>query len=269
MPLRQKLLAVSVIATCTTAVCLRAIARQSSNDEQAIELAQKLANVQRNWGGPSMNSPDANLVLKETGRRDAGSFMAVSYRLVAKGLPAEKTYTLVTVSFDLKTAPVMQGVTLDGAGMAICAGRDGTCGNSAKPNDPIDLVIPAAKGEPKRFGLVSDDGESKAFAYAVPFPLRSENHGCSIESLLLLQNGEAVLLHGGGFPPGADVRYDTSSEGESHSANLRADESGNVWSVALPFVAGKSHGATKASFKSGSCNPSLTYQWGAGSYKLQ
>lgn len=37
--------------------------------------------------------------------------------------------------------------------------------------DPINLKVVAGRGEPKLFGVISDDGRFRVFAEVVPFPI--------------------------------------------------------------------------------------------------
>ncbi|MGH9730147.1 MAG: hypothetical protein ACRD4A_00500, partial [Candidatus Acidiferrales bacterium] len=231
--------------------------------------ASRLADIQRNWGSKKMNSPGASITLKETSRRGTGSQTVVFYRIIADGMPKDKLYSLVLTSFDLQPKLILAGITIDERGQAVCSGLPGACGDREKPNDPVDLGLVAAKGEPKRFTLVSEDGTVKAFNYAILFPVQGADGGCSIEEILLLQHAEAVLLQGFGFPPNSTVHMKAMSETEQHEADLKADGSGDVFTVLLPYVKGKTDGTGSVTFASQTCSPSLTYQWGLHSYREQ
>jgi hypothetical protein len=142
-----------------------------------------LAKLQKHFG-KDMNSPGVELSLKETNRSRSGDRTLVTYSLYGVGLPPDTTYTLIQVQLDGTMAKVMEGVTLNSKGEAICAGREGTCSGDG-PNDPVDLVAYAGKGEPKRFGLVSDDeAHVKGFVAVVPFPNAKSDKGCRLESII-------------------------------------------------------------------------------------
>ena len=70
-----------------------------------------------------------------------------------------------------------KGVTLNSSGLAICAGRPGTCGTADNPDDPIDVIVQPIPGEPVRLGLISADGTTKVFAKIVPNPLHGDDPG--------------------------------------------------------------------------------------------
>lgn len=242
------------------------------NSPQAIARAQqgaaRLANIQRNWG-PKMNSPGASITLKETSRRSTGKQTVVFYRIIVSGMPNDKLYSLILTSFDLQPKSIMEGITLDESGQAVCSGQPSGCGDPGKPNDPIALGLVAAKGEPKRFSLVSQDGRVKAFTYVIPFPISGADRGCSIDAILLLQHGEAVLFHGSGFAANSAVHMNAMSETEQQENDLKADSSGDVFTVLLPYVKGKTDGKGTVTFESQTCSPSLTYLWGLHSFHEQ
>ncbi|HEV2490144.1 MAG TPA: hypothetical protein VGT03_10075 [Candidatus Acidoferrales bacterium] len=216
-----------------------------------------------------MNSPGASISLKETSRKSTGRQTVVFYRIMTSGMPKDGLYQLVLTSFDLQPKPIQWGISLDESGQAVCSGQAGGCGQAGEGNDPIDLGLVAAKGEPKRFTLVSQDGKVKAFAYVVPFPIKASDGACSIEAILLLQHAEAVLIQGAGFAANSTVHMKSSSESEVIEGELKADVSGNVFTVLLPYVKGKTDGTGKVSFTSPACSPSLTYQWGLHSFQEQ
>jgi len=231
------------------------------------ENASRLANLLTRWG-PPMNSPGAEIHLKQIDERSEEGHRAIVYRLFATGFPKEGL-ALEEVSMDLEITPVMEGVSLDESGQAICPGKPGTCGDTAKPNVPVNFVVSAAKGEAKRFSLVSEDGMIKAFTYVVPFPISGKDAACSVEAILLSENADALLVRGSGFKPQAAVRHTVVSEGETQQSNITANQNGEFSDVELPATKGKTKGTAAASFQSNNCNPSLSYDWGEGSYQLQ
>lgn len=251
-----------MVAVVIAIVCGSAIAQDSpeENSPEAVARAQQsvshLANIQMNWG-LKMSSPGVSVVVKETARKSTGQQTVVFYRIFTSGMPKDKTYSLVTTPFNLQSMVATNGVTLDDSGQAMTSGS------------PLDLGVVAAKGEPKRFSLVSDDGQSKAFFYVTPFPVKGTDHGCTVEETLLLQHAEAVLIQGSGFPPSSTVHMKASSEKEVHEGDLKADALGNVSTVLLPFVKGKTDGRASVALSSLTCSPSLKYQWGLHSYQEQ
>ena len=108
-------------------------------------------------------------------------------RLYAAGVPKDTIWSLIAWPVTQKSpSTVLQGITLDDSGLAVCAGTRGTCGSSAKPNDPIDLPTRPVPGEPVRLALVSTDRKIKVFAKTVPVPLRGEDKTCAVEATVLM-----------------------------------------------------------------------------------
>jgi hypothetical protein len=164
--------------------------------------------------------------------------------LYTEGLPKDGIYSIVSWPVTQKApGESLKGVILDSSGQAICAGTPGTCvGN--KPDDPIDLVFRPLPGEPVRIGLVSADGATRAFAKIVPVPLRGEDHGCSVEAVLLAPASEVVLIEGSGFPAKSELAVDSDSEGERQSRKHSVDADGRYSSAMLPYnkrATGHSH----------------------------
>src|ERR1700743_2825432 len=189
--------------------------------------------------GPKASTPGASLVLKESER--AGT--TVKYRLIAGGLPKEGVYSIVTWPVTQKgPSQALSGVTLDASGLAVCAGRAGTCGTADKPNDPIDITFQPIPGEPVRLGLVSADNATRVFAKVIPVPLRGEDRGCRVEATLLTPGAELVLIEGLGFPPTRDLTLESNSEGERHEGKGKTDGDGRYVSAVLPYKQGLAAG---------------------------
>ena len=249
----------SLIATIAVA--------QGADEAQLDQNVQKLIATQRAWG-TRMNSASATLELKEISRGMSNGHTVVRYRMLTSGLPTDKFYSVILWQLGGQPQTNLSGVTLDETGTAICAGGPGSCGGT-KPNDPIDLVMMAGLGETKRLGLVASDQTARAFASVVPFPNRATEAGCNLEATLVTPNAEAMMLSGSGFKPGARLDVEIISEGEKQHPAATANENGIYEGVVLPFKKGLTKGRTQVSVRSGNCNPSVSFPWGADSYALQ
>ncbi len=219
---------------------------------------ETLAKLHEAWG-PAASSPHATLTIKEV----AHSGSTVTLRLFAQGLPKDGSYALLGWPVTQKMpTEVLKGITLDASGMAICAGRPGTCGKPEKPDDPIDLMLTPIAGEPVRLALVAADGKTKAFAKLVPIPLTGVNEGCTVNATLLTPGGELLLVEGSGFEPKSEVRMTGNSEGEIHSKRANADAAGHYVTAILPFKEGLAHGTIQIQLKSAQCAPAVKVDWG-------
>ena len=220
--------------------------------------------MHKGWS-PKASTPQTSITLKETER--SGSL--ITYRLYAIGLPRDQHYSLVSWPVTQREPGVLlSGVTVDGSGLAICAGKPGDCGLPDKPDDPIDLKINPVKGEPFRVALISPDGKTKAFAKAVPIPNQATDGGCSLQATLLLPGAVEVAIEGSGFAPNADLTLETNSSGERQSKKAKADSDGTYYSAILPYKQGESRGTAEVKIKSSSCSPAVSFDWGASARLL-
>ena len=218
------------------------------------------------WKG-TLNSPGVEFSVKEISRSRAADRTLVKYELYASGLPKDATYTLVEIKISGKVVQSIDGVTLDTNGMAICAGRPGTCSGKG-PNSPIDVVLFAGKSEPKRLSLVSNDAAHlRGIASVIPFPNAATDHTCRLESVIGTPKGEVTYIQGTGFEPNEELVIDSESYGEKNHVVQKAEADGSYFAVALPNVQGKTSGVTTWSVKGKSCSPTLTFSW--GTYQLE
>jgi hypothetical protein len=232
--------------------------------------ADHLSNLQKNFSNTkNMNGPGVKLSLKEVERTKTADRTLVMYRLYAEGLPKDKIYTLFQIQIDGSIVKNLEGVTLDSAGQAVCAGRERTCQGDA-PNDPIDLVVFASKSEAKRFALVSDDNaQTKGFVSVQPFPNVSTDKACKLESVLGTPNGELTFIQATGFEPNSALTINSQSFDEKLDYTAKADTDGTYFAALLPGVSGKKSGKTVVEVKSANCSPKLYVQWGENSYHLE
>ncbi len=243
-------------------------ARNTAQDLTAEQRAkiEQLARLQKHFG-KDMSTPGVELSLKEVARSNAGDRTLVKYDLYAVGFPPKTSFTLYQVQLDGSVVKTLEGVTLTDQGQAICGGTANMCQNQG-PDDPVELVVYAGKGEPKRFGLVSDDeSHAKGFVSVVPFPNAASDKGCRLESIIGSPNGEVTYLQGSGFEPNAELTIDGESYGEKHHDIGKAQSDGSYFSTLMPYVVGKRSGKTTCEVKSKNCNPKLTFEW--GTYRLE
>jgi hypothetical protein len=228
------------------------------SEAQVRELAAGMVKAHRGWG-PGLNAPGAALTLEETSHEGG----VVVYTLYASGLPRDRIYTLIQWPVtSLKPVVALSGVTFDRLGRAICAGKPDTCGDPAKPDDPIDLTSSPAKGEPFRFEVVAEDDETlRAFVKIVPLPIVAEDKGCRLEAVLLMPRAALVLLQATNFPPDVDIAMTSDSEGEVHKTRPRTDAKGAYVSAIMPAKAHLMNGTVKIHIKGPSCDPQISVPW--------
>jgi len=155
----------------------------------------------------------------------------------------------------------MQGLTLGESGIVICSGKPGTC-KGEKPDAPVDLATQPVLGEPLGAGLVSAGGSIRALVKTVPIPLRSQDGGCSIDATLLTPGAELVWIEASGFPAGKEATFDSDSDGERQTKQVRVDADGTYSTAILPYKQGQRSGTIRVTLKSTACSPTVNLPWG-------
>jgi hypothetical protein len=230
-------------------------AQTAPNAEQ---LAQQLTRLHDAWGVRA-STPNVTLVIVEQSHTGP----EFRYRLQATGISADTVVNLVAWPVTQRGPPeVLRGVTFNDMGFAVCAGRPGTCGDPAKPDDPIDIPFRPVPGEPVRLSVVSQDGAIKSFAKIVPVPLQGEDKGCRVSATLLMPGAELVFVEGTGFVPNSDLTMASESEGEKHDAKGKVDAQGRYISALMPYKQGLARGRIIIRLKASACSPTVSVPWG-------
>ena len=236
-------------------------------DEQQMELARKLLAQQYAWD-QGATSGVTRLVFKERERKKTDQGTVITYDVSAPGLPTDLHYTLMGWPLNRGVEPIRGGITLTADGRLTCTGKTPA---DCKPDaDPIiSFSVQAARGEPKRFVLISDDKKAKSLGTIVAFPIIGKDAGCSLEVLLGTPDGQIVMVKGSGFAPNTSVPISSDSAGEVVNGVWKIDENGNLMSSVFPQVRGKTSGETTIVVKAPGCSPKVTFRWGKDSYHAE
>jgi hypothetical protein len=220
--------------------------------------------TQIEWG-EKFNSGGSQLTFKETSRNRRNGQTVITYSLFASGLPKDVEYTLWTRIADSAPKAVADAY-INAAGRVV-----NVLGDSAHhvAEDPIDLKVIAGRGEPKRFALVSNDGNYRVFGQVVPFPIENASGPCRIAVEMLAANYTSVLIVSGGFQPKEDLQIDTESENESNQIKATATDAGTYQTLLFPQVKGKPSGKTRFNISAKSCRVGVEFPWGQSSYQIQ
>jgi hypothetical protein len=241
-----------------------------TDDQKSMEIARKLVGQQHAWDEAAA-AGTAKLIFKEKSRKKTEQGTLITYDIFTTGLPADRHYTLMTWPLNRTIAPVRGGITLTPEGRLECAGKTPADCTPAKPGDDpiIDIALPFAQGESRRFALISDDQKSKALATVVAFPITGKDAGCSLDALLGTPDADVVLVTGSGFPPNTGVPMSSDSAGEVATGVWKVNAKGELASMILPAVRGKTSGDTTITVKAPTCAPKITFHWGKGSYHVE
>lgn len=218
----------------------------------------------KEWG-EKFNSSGATLILKETGRGQNNGQTVVMYNLYASGMPKNVSYTLWNrlVGEEPKT-PLNAFINNDGKIVNVLANP-----GLRVAEDPIDIYTVAGKGEPKLFGLISDDGAYRAFAQVIPFPIERKSGPCHISVVMFAKDYAVVQIFVTGLQPGEELQTDAKSEDEAAHGTGRATDQGVFNAVVSPLVQGKTSGKSRFTVTAKSCTVGIDFPWGQGSYHIQ
>jgi hypothetical protein len=242
----------------------------ATEEKRKMEAARTLVQQQQAWGEVT-STPGAKMIFKEKSRNKTSQGTLVSYDLFTVGLPKDQHYALVAWPLNEKIQPMQSGISLNADGRPTCAGKSKA---DCRPNKPdanpiIDIVLYAAKGEPKRFGLVSEDQKWKVFGTIIAFLNVSKDAACSLEAQLVTPDADAIFVKGHGFAPNVPVPQSTDSAGEVMMGTWQVNAKGDLAAIVLPAVRGKTSGDATILVKAPACEPKITFHWGKGSYHVE
>jgi len=250
----------------------------------------RLASVQANWG-KAESAPGMSLTLKEVGSKQTPTGTELSYNLIGAGFTPDMQLTLLRWPLDHPIEQVMSGIVVNANGTAVCgiaapgpsaptdahstpateaaAARVPSCTTIMKPGTPITITTTAAKGEAIRVALIASDHKHGASGSIVPFPIEGQDKGCKLDVILGSKNGDLVLVEGDGFKQDKTYTLGSESYGEKHGLGATIEPDGHFITALLPMIPGHTQGSTVIYYQSSTCTPTVSFDWGNGSYKVQ
>jgi hypothetical protein len=126
--------------------------------------------------------------------------------------------------------------------------------------------IKAAKGEPVRFVLRTQDSKTMIGGTLVPFPFESTDKSCRLRALLADPEANAVLLYADGFLPNSVLTVQSDSQGASHQQTIYTDAKGHGSAIDALHVKGMDAGTATETIRAGGCTVSVSVPWGEGSF---
>ncbi|MFT4114652.1 hypothetical protein [Silvibacterium sp.] len=230
---------------------------------------QQVAMAMNKWG-PEDSTPGNVLTLKEIGRTKAGDATQITYQLQATGFTPDTKLSLLRWPLNSGIVPVMDGVVIQASGVATCdQAVTSSCTKLVKPGAPVEITVSVAKGEAVRLALSTLDKKRIAAAAVVPFPLRAEDHGCSLEVIRGAKDDELVLIKGEGFKNATDFNAGSESFGEKHAFDGKPTPDGHIAVAITPWVHGHDAGDTVIYAQTPTCSPTLSFHWGKDTYKVE
>lgn len=194
----------------------------------------------------------------------------VRYRVYVPGASEKKTYTLGTwkIGSELHVLPIDVYVNAKGLLMVHKPTPEQENSDSVADADELDLATVAARGEPVRFVLATEDGKFMVPGTVVPFPISGSGTNCRIEARLVQPDGQAILLYADGLPPNSVIPFKAFSEGDTETPTFATNAAGHAATIDMPFVDGKDSGTLKVAIDSKGCSTSLEIPWGIAAYHV-
>jgi hypothetical protein len=231
----------------------------STSPSDANEIAQKLMNIEVAF--ETMRPAGSSIQVKETSRHGrSGEDLVVSYRIYVKGAPPDPLFQWIQwpVNQEEPSSP-LSGITAGMDGLLICAGqKPEQCGDSAKPNDPMDFIVMPRRGEPTRIAFVA--GDFKIGTVIMADPISATDRGCTISAVRLASKFELAFITGTGFEPDSDVHYQFSPD-QTKERIIHSDSSGVIRVSLTPIRAGEK-GTASVKILGPRCSPKLSFDWG-------
>jgi hypothetical protein len=126
--------------------------------------------------------------------------------------------------------------------------------------------VKAAKGEPVRFVLRTQDSTTMIGGTLVPFPIESADKSCRLRALLADPDANSVLLYADGFPANSVLTVQSDSQGATHQRTIYADAKGHGSAIDALHVKGVDSGTATETIRANGCTVSVSVPWGVGSF---
>ena len=216
------------------------------------------------WG-ETFNSPGAKLSYKEMERTTIQGRTVITYNLFADGLPKDRHYFLSVLNVGSYPRTAADAY-LNADGKVVNVLADPAHHVS---EDPINTKVFGGRGEPIQVALISDDGQSRAFAEIIPFPVEKIAGPCHLSLIEIGPYYSGVLIRVAGFQPDEELSIEQRSENEGGPSKGKADAKGAYNAAFLPLVKGKRSGMARFLVSGKSCKVGIDFPWGDGSYEYQ
>jgi hypothetical protein len=223
------------------------------------------AQLTREQWGEKFNSPGVTLTNKELKRDSINGHPVVTYNLYAPGLPRGLHFVLWSRNVGGEPKPATDAyINQDGKVVRVLADPQRNI-----QEDPINLRVAGAKGQPLGFALTSDDGTLKVFTQIIPFPINVSSGPCSLSAIETGPYYSGMLISVTGLQPNEDLKLEQRSENEGGQSKAKADGTGNYRTLIMPFVKGKTSGTASFEVTASSCKIGFSFPWGQGSQNSQ
>ena len=227
------------------------------------EIAQRVQHLMSvEVGFEEMVPPGTSIEAKEISRNGkSGNDLIVRYHIFVKGVAQDILLQYLDWPINADKASLrLRGISVGKDGILMCAGRTAEqCGDTKKPDDPIEFTTIPRKGEPTLIAFVSQS--IKIGMVIVADPIEARDKGCSLSVVRLTPKFDLAFPSGRGYAPNADVHYRVSSE-TINDFTIKSDSSGTIRVSVIPNAGKKDNGKVVVKVVETACSPELSYEWG-------
>jgi hypothetical protein len=217
------------------------------------------------------NSLGVFLRLSQFDKRRIGDSNYIVYRAYAAGAPTNQNYKALswTLGTPVQQMPGKIWVNKHGLLMRSEPTKEQQNADSVPEENEFDFVIQAAKGEPRRFILGSEDTKLIIMGTAVPYPFEVKDQACSVQVLLASPDGDAFILKASGFAGQIEAQVDSTSGGLHQMGKYQTSPTGEFITILFPFVEGKDRGVAEVHISAPACSLAMNLPWGKDSYHVE
>jgi hypothetical protein len=240
-----------------------------------------LLSMQMNWDASKSDdnakpSPTLRFVLYDKQEQDGKTFS--HYYVYAPGVPQNKPFALISwpIGWDAQKPefqPSYSDLYVNARGVVMCRKPTPQEINSDAPqiesDARLDVIAAGSMGEPVRFALFTERDGIVAMGRIIVNPIEAEDKGCRLQSILAVGGAEVVLVEGTGFPDRSTVEITSESDSNPQTAKFKTDADGRFETPVVLMKQGLAQGTAILSAKSPACAPSVKFDWGHDTYKVQ
>lgn len=253
---------------------MNASARITRYGVLALCFGSQISRVASEEGGPlwrwKESTPGVKLEIRENYRTKKSGTLRIGYSLLSAGFPQGHRYLFYLWTFGKADGwLMMSGFSADAAGRLTCdepippavaAKGDRRCPYDLEKLETV--FTPKGKGIPFQAAILSEDGDVKAFARAVPLPIDFTQGGCRLSAEPISEDLGDYLIQGEGYTPGEVVNWTARTQGLSQENQTKASETGKFVVELHPGVSGADGGKVEFTATGVKCNPALLFHWG-------
>jgi hypothetical protein len=189
------------------------------------------------------------------------------YRAYVFGAPPDKIYTLTVWKIGSEPHTLSGQVYVNSKGLLMShKPRPEQKDSDFVGDDEFQMTVQAARAEPVRYALASNDKKFLVSGTVVPFPLEDTDRGCRLEVRLAQPDGSAVLIYADGLHANAEIPFQLLTADEPGTGKFSVNAQGHAVTTVYPSANGKDSGTLRVSLARPECSVSVDIPWGKGSY---